>query len=49
MNYIHQLLQFNGCALIVDLFEGTQVPEKCPVCDHDQGYFIRLEYAPFMK
>ena len=31
------------------IFEGTQVPEKCPVCDHDQGYFIRLEYAPFMK
>ena len=31
------------------IFEGTQVPEKCPVCDHDQGYFIRLDYAPFTK
>lgn len=31
------------------IYEGTQVPEKCPVCDHDQGYFIQLEFAPYMK
>lgn len=31
------------------IYEGTQVPEKCPVCDHDQGYFIRVELAPFTK
>lgn len=31
------------------IHEGTQVPERCPVCDHDQGYFIRVEFAPFMK
>ncbi len=31
------------------IYEGTQVPEKCPVCDHDQGYFIRVEFAPFWK
>lgn len=31
------------------IYEGTQVPERCPVCDHDQGYFIRLELAPFTK
>jgi len=28
-------------------FEGTQVPEKCPVCDHDKGYFIRFELSPY--
>lgn len=26
---------------------GTQAPENCPVCDHAQGYFIRLDCAPF--
>lgn len=29
------------------IFEGAKVPEKCPVCSHDKGYFIRLEQAPF--
>lgn len=29
------------------IFEGTKVPEKCPTCDHDKGYFIRLELAPY--
>ncbi len=29
------------------IYEGTQVPEKCPVCKHDQGYFVRLELAPY--
>lgn len=29
------------------IYEGEQAPAKCPVCDHDQGYFIRLELAPF--
>ena len=28
-------------------FEGMGAPEKCPVCDHDKGYFIRLELSPF--
>lgn len=23
--------------------ESTAAPERCPVCDHDQGFFIRLE------
>lgn len=31
------------------IYEGTQVPEKCPVCDHDKGYFIRLELSPFAE
>ena len=29
------------------IFEGEKVPEKCPVCDHDKGYFIRVSLAPF--
>lgn len=29
------------------VFEGETVPEKCPVCDHDKGYFIRVELSPF--
>lgn len=31
------------------IYEGEQVPEKCPVCESDRGYFIRLEFAPFAK
>ena len=31
------------------IYEGTQVPEICPVCSHDQGYFIRECFAPFTK
>lgn len=29
------------------IFEGKTVPEACPVCHHDRGYFIRLELAPY--
>ena len=29
------------------VFNGTKAPEKCPVCDHDKGYFIRVELSPF--
>lgn len=29
------------------VFDGMKVPEKCPVCEHDKGYFVRLEFAPF--
>lgn len=25
------------------VFEGLSVPQSCPVCDHDRGYFIKLE------
>lgn len=31
------------------IYEGATVPKKCPVCDHEQGYFIRLNTAPFTK
>lgn len=26
---------------------GKEAPKTCPVCKHDQGFFIRLEMAPF--
>lgn len=29
------------------VFTGKGAPEKCPVCDHDKGYFIRLSMAPY--
>lgn len=29
------------------VYEGENAPLTCPVCDHDQGYFIRVELSPF--
>ena len=29
------------------VFKGTKVPERCPVCQHDKGYFIRFELSPY--
>lgn len=26
---------------------GKKAPDHCPVCNHDQGFFIRLELSPF--
>lgn len=26
---------------------GTEPPVSCPVCAHEQGYFVRLELSPF--
>ena len=31
------------------VYEGESVPEVCPVCHHDRGYFIRMELSPFEK
>lgn len=31
------------------IYEGEKAPGKCPVCDHDQGYFVRLELSPYAK
>lgn len=31
------------------IHQGKQAPAKCPVCDHDQGYFIRLALSPWQK
>lgn len=29
------------------IYEGEKAPKNCPVCQHDQGYFVRLELSPF--
>lgn len=29
------------------IYSGTSVPDKCPVCSHEKGYFIRVELAPY--
>ncbi len=31
------------------IYEGVEVPHMCPVCSYEQGYFIRLGYAPYTK
>ena len=31
------------------IYDGENVPDKCPVCGSDKGYFIRLELAPFTE
>ncbi|MBE7027379.1 MAG: rubrerythrin family protein [Ruminococcaceae bacterium] len=28
---------------------GTKAPTKCPVCEHNQGYFIKLSLAPYQE
>lgn len=28
---------------------GFEAPKVCPVCKHDQGYFVRLELSPWMR
>ncbi|MEG2420026.1 MAG: ferritin family protein [Oscillospiraceae bacterium] len=33
------------CGTIVT---ATMAPPKCPVCQHDQGYFVRLAFSPFL-
>lgn len=32
------------CGYVVN---ATAAPAKCPVCHHDQGYFVRMELTPF--
>lgn len=29
------------------VYEGEKAPKKCPACDHDKGYFIRMTFSPF--
>lgn len=31
------------------VYEGESVPNICPVCKHDKGYFIRMAMAPFTE
>lgn len=29
------------------IYDGTEAPKICPVCKHDQGFFVRLEFSPY--
>lgn len=31
------------------VYEGKEVPAKCPVCEHEQGWFVRMELAPYCR
>ncbi len=31
------------------VYTGTKAPSKCPVCEHNQGYFIKLSLAPYQE
>lgn len=35
-----------NCGYVID---SKEAPKKCPVCDHDQGWFVRMELAPFCR
>ena len=29
------------------IYEGKIAPKYCPVCEHEQGYFVRMDLAPY--
>ena len=31
------------------IYDGTEVPPKCPVCQHAKGYFVPVALAPYHK
>ena len=31
------------------IHRGTMAPSHCPVCHHEQGYFVRMELAPYIQ
>ena len=31
------------------IYNGKEAPKTCPICKHDQGFFIRVELSPFKK
>ena len=35
------------CLKCGHIYRGMEAPKLCPVCGHDQGYFIRLDLCPF--
>ena len=36
------------CLNCGEIIETTTAPALCPVCKHGQGYFIRLDMAPYV-
>ena len=41
------MLSKDGCLNCGYVYRGKEVPKECPVCDHDRGYFIRLDLTHF--
>lgn len=37
------------CLNCGNVVEAAEAPARCPVCQHEQGYYIRAEYAPFAR
>ena len=37
------------CLNCGNVIEAPEAPRQCPVCQHEQGYYIREEYAPFAR
>lgn len=37
------------CLNCGNVVEGPDAPGRCPVCSHEQGDYIREEYAPFAR
>jgi len=37
------------CLNCGNIIEATDAPGMCPVCKHEQGYYIREAYAPFSR
>lgn len=35
------------CLNCGNIIKGKNAPEICPVCNHEKGYFVRLELAPY--
>ena len=35
------------CLNCGNVINAKGVPEVCPVCKHDKGYFIRMEFSPY--
>ena len=35
------------CLNCGNLITASEAPAKCPVCHHEQGYFVRVELSPF--
>ena len=35
------------CLECGNIIRGKVVPDECPVCHHNRGYFVRLELAPY--
>lgn len=31
------------------VYEGLEAPKSCPVCEHEQGWFVRMELAPYCR